>query len=636
MKHKWILTVLTVALFAVLLVFSVSAETVSGTCGDKLTWTLDTASGMLTISGQGEMKDSPWSQHKSSITQVVINEGCTNITASAFARCDRLTVVSLPTSVKEVGGGAFASCTALRSINLDFVSAIGERAFEECLALTEVKMTQELTQIYSYAFAYCKALSKVTFSDKLTTIGALAFYGCSSLQTVTIPNSVTSIDESAFCACIGMTSINIGTGVTELGDSAFSNCEKLISVRIPDKVTELFRECRSLKEVHIGASVARVDIEVFENCPSMTTITLSSGNKNLIVDRNVLYKKESMQLLYMPPQFSGAYTVLPGTTKILEKSCAGAGITELTVPSSVTAIQTRAFYNCTRLKVVKLSDGLHKIVSEAFAGTAVEEVTIPKTLTFLATNAFRGCKSLKKVTFLGAPPKLTENADGSILNGITATVHYPGGYTEWETAKPYFGSSLKWESYFCNSHTFVEVPGKAATCTETGLTAGTRCSVCGKFSVEQKETPKTPHRFGPWQEMGGEGEPGVTLGYRLCSDCLHFETKDLSSKDEATEPNQPQTTTPNQPQTTTPTQPQTTTPNQTVEQESAEPTAQTAPTETTQGDASKDTEATKQTEPTSTEQEPQKPKKRKGLLWGVLVSVVIVALLGVRVWLWYR
>lgn len=44
-------------------------------------------------------------------------------------------------------------------------------------------------------------------------------------------------------------------------------------------------------------------------------------------------------------------------------------------------------------------------------------------------------------------------------------------------------------------HEHVEevIPGKAATCTETGLTDGVKCSVCGETLTAQTVIPKTPH-----------------------------------------------------------------------------------------------------------------------------------------------
>ena len=68
----------------------------SGACGDNLTWALDLASGVLTISGSGDMYDytnsdaAPWYSNKDSIKTVVINEGVTSIGAFAFSSCDAL------------------------------------------------------------------------------------------------------------------------------------------------------------------------------------------------------------------------------------------------------------------------------------------------------------------------------------------------------------------------------------------------------------------------------------------------------------------------------------------------------------------------------------------------------------------
>ena len=45
------------------------------------------------------------------------------------------------------------------------------------------------------------------------------------------------------------------------------------------------------------------------------------------------------------------------------------------------------------------------------------------------------------------------------------------------------------------AHAEVKVPGKAATCTKTGLTDGKKCSVCGKVTVAQKTIEKKSHTY---------------------------------------------------------------------------------------------------------------------------------------------
>ena len=51
----------------------------------------------------------------------------------------------------------------------------------------------------------------------------------------------------------------------------------------------------------------------------------------------------------------------------------------------------------------------------------------------------------------------------------------------------------KTEAIDAKGHTEETIPGKAATCTETGLTEGTKCSVCGATLKDQEVLPATGH-----------------------------------------------------------------------------------------------------------------------------------------------
>ena len=46
-----------------------------------------------------------------------------------------------------------------------------------------------------------------------------------------------------------------------------------------------------------------------------------------------------------------------------------------------------------------------------------------------------------------------------------------------------------------HKHTEVTIEGKAATCTEKGLTDGVKCSVCGEILTKQKEIPALGHKY---------------------------------------------------------------------------------------------------------------------------------------------
>lgn len=63
--------------------FGVEAQAVTfdGTCGDNINWTLDTDTGVLSITGTGEMwgynssSTAPWYAHSDTITTVTIADG---------------------------------------------------------------------------------------------------------------------------------------------------------------------------------------------------------------------------------------------------------------------------------------------------------------------------------------------------------------------------------------------------------------------------------------------------------------------------------------------------------------------------------------------------------------------------------
>ena len=178
---KLLLVCLTIAIITAALtaffVLPASGETYSSTCGaegDNLTWTFDTVTGTLTISGTGKMgnysssSSAPWSSYQYSIKTVVIGNGVTSIGDSAFSECSSLASITIPDSVTIIGGSAFFSCESLTSITIpNSVTSIGE-----------------------WAFSYCSDLTSITIPDSVTSIGEKAFYGCSSLEKVTVADLV--------------------------------------------------------------------------------------------------------------------------------------------------------------------------------------------------------------------------------------------------------------------------------------------------------------------------------------------------------------------------------------------------------------------------------------------------------------
>ncbi len=148
------------------------AQTLTGSCGENVTYTLDTDSGLLTISGTGPMTDYsslssvPWYSNRSSVKTVEIEYGVTSTGDCAFEHCYRLTSVTIGSSVTSIGNRAFYDCDSLTSVTIpDSVTSIGWYAFENCSSLTSITIPDSVTSIGSYAFYNCSSLASVTVSD---------------------------------------------------------------------------------------------------------------------------------------------------------------------------------------------------------------------------------------------------------------------------------------------------------------------------------------------------------------------------------------------------------------------------------------------------------------------------------------
>ena len=75
-------------------------------------------------------------------------------------------------------------------------------------------------------------------------------------------------------------------------------------------------------------------------------------------------------------------------------------------------------------------------------------------------------------------------------------------------------------------HTSVVIPGQDATCTETGLTEGRKCSVCGEILQAQETIPATGHVWGEWYVLEDATEEAEGLEGRDCiHDPSHTETR---------------------------------------------------------------------------------------------------------------
>jgi len=87
--------------------------------------------------------------------------------------------------------------------------------------------------IGSGAFQNCDFITELTISDAVTNIENNAFSGCTGLSALTIPSSVTSIGDGALSGCAGLNSLIMLTATPPaMGTGAFEGCTATVSVPV--------------------------------------------------------------------------------------------------------------------------------------------------------------------------------------------------------------------------------------------------------------------------------------------------------------------------------------------------------------------------------------------------------------------
>lgn len=261
------------------LVSNAASVVKSGNCGDNITWTLD-SEGTLKLSGSGKMSNtndnSIWAREYENLKKIIIGEGITTVGKLAFTGCFYVESVELPSTLTEIGMGAFAGCNIKEITIPSKVTKIGYGAFLDCEKLTDITIPASVETLGKGVFEECEGLKSITveqgnknyksvdgvlYSADMKTLIKCPAASCG--ESFIIPNTVETIDECAFDYCYALKSIDIPYGVKSLEHGAFEHCTSLSSVTLPSSLESIggivFLHCIRLKEITVPLSAGTIE-----------------------------------------------------------------------------------------------------------------------------------------------------------------------------------------------------------------------------------------------------------------------------------------------------------------------------------------------------------------------------------------
>ena len=164
----------------------------------------------------------------SGLKEVHIPEGVETLGALVFDSCEALERVTLPTTLKEVGGGLFAHCGEVVSVEVAPGNPVYHSA-GNCLIETQTGVL----------VAGCKT-SVIPDDGSVTAIGRYAFLWNSRLEALRIPEGVKEIGYGAFMDCSWLERVELPVSMERIDQQAFRLCEQLTEIRYAGTV-EQFR-----------------------------------------------------------------------------------------------------------------------------------------------------------------------------------------------------------------------------------------------------------------------------------------------------------------------------------------------------------------------------------------------------------
>ena len=335
---------------------------------------------------------------------VIVPEGTRSIGENAFYGCQEISYLVLPSTLETIGKSSFEGCTHLLSISLpENLELIEENAFNYCYKLVEVinKSSLELEigtkangSVAKYALCVHNADSLIEktddgyafIKDTATDMYYLLAYNGADDALILPKDSKFGrykIYQYSFVGNEDIREIVFSRDVTEVGKNAFVDCYNLKKVEINDLEAYFKTKLESYSSSPFYSGSAGFFVNGVLQTELITPIGITEINDY------AFYNCSSIERLVITDN-----VISVGEQAFMFNY----NLTQLITGSGLKIIKNGAFRFCSLPSVV-LEQGIEQIGENAFSQNFdLEIVVLPDGVTEIGRGAFFNCPELKSVT----------------------------------------------------------------------------------------------------------------------------------------------------------------------------------------------------------------------------------------------
>lgn len=173
----------------------------------------------------------------SSMTNCVLGSSMTQLPQRIVRGCGKLVSMTIRGDVTSIGGGAFAECTSLKTINgssdlyFPHLTSIGNGAFQGVAMTGKATLGDSVTKYVwevnlSYGLFESTKFGEIEIGDGLRDLGSYPF--CNAAMTnLILGANVTVLGDRFARACPNLRSVTAKGAITSIANGSFAECEAL-------------------------------------------------------------------------------------------------------------------------------------------------------------------------------------------------------------------------------------------------------------------------------------------------------------------------------------------------------------------------------------------------------------------------